>query len=73
MKYERDFEVGDMVVVTNVEEASWPHNQGDLGFVEDLDDENGIAYLVIDTSVRNMLSQVLYEEIEKFNPEKDYS
>lgn len=77
MQYERNFEVGDMVVVTNVEDDTFicghPYTQGDLGFVEDLDDENGVAYIVIDTSARKMLSQVLYEEIEKFDPNKDYS
>lgn len=76
MQYERNFEIGDTVVVTNVDDPyTWghPYTRGDLGIIEDLVDESGVAYIAIDTSARKMLSQVLYEEIEKFDPNKDYS
>lgn len=71
MKYPRDFEVDDMVVVTEPGRRA-AYLKGQLGFIASLDDKSGVAWVYFDITRKNKQKAICYEEIEKFNPEKDY-
>lgn len=71
LNYYRDFEVGDMVVVTRPG-IGVPYTKGDLGFVAFLDNKNGVAWVFFDITQREDEKPIPYEEIEKFNPNKAY-